>query len=72
MAVRSKHVFSQGPVLKVLASTAVSALRQRLSKESVATVLPQLPTAELIKTIPPRPKDLVRDYIRHVGGEPSA
>ena len=72
MSVRTKHVLSQGPVLKVLANTAVTALRQRLSSESSDTPLPELPTRELVKVIPPRPKELVRDYVRHVGGDPSA
>jgi hypothetical protein len=33
---------------------------------------PQLPSPEIDVTIPPRPPELVRDYILHVGGDPDA
>jgi hypothetical protein len=32
---------------------------------------PTLPGPEITATLPPRPKDLVRAYVRHVGGDPS-
>lgn len=68
MAVKTRHVLQQGPVLKMLASVALSAFTQRKSSTST----PQLPSEEILATVPPLPKDLIRDYIRHVGGDPSA
>lgn len=74
MALPTKHIIHQGPVLKVLGNTAVSALRQSLSGNN-GTSDPasfETPTPELSETLPPRPADLVRDYVRRVGGDPSA
>jgi acyl dehydratase len=71
MAVSSKHVLQQGPVIATLASVAVSALRQRLG-HAEATAMPALPGPEFTTTVTPRPPELLRAYIRHVGGDPSA
>ena len=72
MPVRSRHVLAQGPVLKVLAHTAITALKQQLSRGGPPPTMPTLPGAEIRSTIPARGRNLVRDYIRHVGGDPSA
>ncbi len=71
MAVSNKHILQQGPVLRTLASTALSAIKQQLSK-APPRGMPPLPGPEITVTIPPRPAGLVRDYVRHVGGDPSA
>ncbi len=71
MAVSNKHVLHQGPVLATLAHAAWTALRQRMG-EAPPAAAPRLPSDEIIATIPPRPRDLIRDYVRHVGGDPSA
>jgi acyl dehydratase len=71
MAVSNKHVLHQGPVLATLARAGWAALRQQLGR-APASEVPSLPTPEIVETIPPRPADLVRDYVRHVGGDPSA
>lgn len=68
MAVATKHVLVQGPVLGTLARTALQALRRREGGQA----LPPTPGPELRRRIPPLPADLVRDYIRHVGGDPAA
>jgi acyl dehydratase len=67
VAVSSKHILQQGPVIAGLAKTAVTALTQqfRPQKEAVET-----PGPVFRRTIDPRPTDLVRDYVRHVGGNP--
>ncbi len=70
MALPTKHIIHQGPVLASLGGTVIAALRQKLSGKPGAT--PVTPGPEITTTIPPRPKDLVRDYVRHVGGDPSA
>ena len=68
MAVSSKHILSQGPVIASIGRTALAAIAQKWSKPGAAPVTPG-PTVR--KTLPPRPKDLVSAYVRHVGGDPS-
>lgn len=68
MAVSTKHVLQQGPVIKTLAGVAWAALRQ--GKDPSGTF--QTPSEELIGTVEPLPPGLIKDYIRHVGGDPSA
>jgi acyl dehydratase len=70
MSVSSKHVLRQGPVLRTLAHTAVAAFRQRMGQ--MPTQAPSTPTPAVTATLDPRPADLVRDYVRHVGGDPAA
>lgn len=75
MAVSNKHVLQQGPVLATLAGAAMSALRQRIDEKlgrPAPTDMPPLPSEEFSATLAPRPTDLVRDYVRNVGGDPSA
>ena len=68
MPVSTKHVLQQGQVIKTLAGVAWAALRQ--GKNTSGSV--QTPGEELIGTVDPLPAGLVRDYVRHVGGDPSA
>lgn len=75
MAVSSKHVLQQGPVISTLASVAASAIRQQLDRRlgrSAPAGTPDVPGPEFTTTIAPRPPELLRAYIRHVGGDPSA
>lgn len=72
MSVSTKHLLRQGPVLKTLASVAWSALRHRGGSDPHSVAPITTPTPEVVATIPPLPQDLLRDYIRHVGGDPSA
>ncbi|MCA9710786.1 MAG: hypothetical protein KDK70_33400, partial [Myxococcales bacterium] len=71
MAVPTKHVLQQGPVIATLASVALAGLRQQLGK-APAGRMPQLPGPEITATLAPRPAALLRAYIKHVGGDPSA
>lgn len=66
MAVATKHVFSQIPALCTLGGAALSAILPRRAGKVARTPGPWI-EAEL----GPRPADLVRDYIRHVGGDPA-
>lgn len=68
MALPFKHLRHQLPVIASLGSTALHALRA--PKGGGAP--PQVPGVEIVKTIAPRPAALVRDYVRHVGGDPAA
>jgi hypothetical protein len=58
------HVFKQGPVLKALAKVALSGGKKGAGVQCPGPVI----SAEL----PPRDAQLLQDYIRHVGGNPSA
>lgn len=71
MSVSSKHVLQQGPVIATLASVAASAIRQRLGLRG-ATGMPELPGPEITAVVEPRPAELLRAYIKHVGGDPTA
>jgi acyl dehydratase len=71
MAVSSKHVLQQGPVIATLASVAASAIRQRMGW-ATPTGTPELPGPELTTIVEPRPSELLRAYIKHVGGDPTA
>jgi len=66
MSVSLRHAFAQGPVLGALGRAAISSFR---AKDGVAN--PQVPGPWFEAELPPRPEDLVRDYIRHVGGDPA-
>jgi acyl dehydratase len=75
MAVSNKHVLQQGPVLATLGRAAITAFRQSLDARlgrAAPSGMPPIPSAEIHETILPRPNDLVRDYVRNVGGDPSA
>jgi len=65
MAVSLKHVLEQGPVIKALSGVALSALRK--SNKGAATV----PGPWIEERIAPRSPELIRDYLRHVGDDPS-
>jgi acyl dehydratase len=68
MAIPNRYILHQAPVIAALGETVLSALFNKASGgKSPVTV----PGPEIIQTIPPRPKDLLRDYVRHVGGTPS-
>jgi acyl dehydratase len=65
MKVSPLHTLSQGPVLATLARTILAAVTQKPTSTP-----PQTPGVERTEIVPPRPNRLVRDYIRHVGGDP--
>ncbi|NVB40436.1 MaoC family dehydratase [Pseudenhygromyxa sp. WMMC2535] len=71
MALPTKHIRSQGPVLAMLGQTAVEALRRKLTGKAPEGVGP-LPGPEIRAELPPRPPELVRDYVRFCGGDPGA
>jgi len=71
MALPARHIIHQGGVIASLGGTAIAALRQRLQGTS-GKPLPETPGPEIATTVQPLPADLIRDYIRHVGGDPGA
>ena len=70
MAVPNKFIAYQAPVIAMLGKTVFTAVHRRITGEKPPPVT--VPTAETSATIPPRPSDLVRAYIRHVGGDPGS
>jgi acyl dehydratase len=71
MALPTKHIRSQGPVIKTLGATAFEVLRRRVTGKIPAGP-GELPGRELRQTLPPRPRALIRDYVRFCGGDPSS
>jgi acyl dehydratase len=71
MALPTKHIRSQGPVLAMLGSTAVEALRRAVTGK-VPDAVGELPGPEIHATLPPRSRELIRDYVRFCGGDPSS
>jgi hypothetical protein len=70
MSVSNKHVLQQGPVLAALGRAAIAAMKEQIGINGVAKSAPPLPSQELIERVAPRPRDLVRDFVRNVGGDP--
>lgn len=70
MALPTKHIIHQGPVLASLGQTALSALLQRFGRGGAGGLV--VPSAPVSIDLSPRSPALVRDYVRHVGGDPSA
>jgi hypothetical protein len=70
MAISHRHILQQGPVLQALGQTAWQALRQRMASTPPGEL--HVPGPEFRQQFSPLPADLLRDYIRHVGGDPAA
>lgn len=65
-----KHLRHQGGVIAALGRTALQIARQKRSGASEGGA--QAPGPWIEQTVAPRPAALVRDYVRHVGGDPKA
>ena len=59
-------------MLAALGRTALLAMRQRLPGAPRAAGVPVTPGPDVFQTRPPLPRDLVDDYVKHVGGDPRA
>jgi hypothetical protein len=71
MSVSSRHVLEQGPALRGMGEAMIGALKQRFAKPDRGA-RPDVPGPEIRATFPPRSPELIRDYVRHVGGDPSS
>lgn len=71
MSVPRSYLFQQGPALRTLAHTAAGVIRQSFGPKFVPTP-PATPGAVIEETIPPRPAELIRDFVKTVGGRPGA
>jgi acyl dehydratase len=70
MSLPTKHIVHQGRVVASLGGTAFAALAQKYNL--VAKTPLTLPSPEIVEKVPALAPDLVRDYVRHVGGDPNA
>jgi len=77
MSVSFKHVLSQGPVLRALGTAAMSTLRSRNGHRShadasgAARAIPATPGPWNEQIVEPRSPELIRDYLRNIGADPS-
>ncbi len=69
MTVPTRYILHQGPVIGAIARAAWVAAKGAAGQSN--RFPGQIPGPEISATISPRPNDLVRDYIRHVGGDPN-
>jgi hypothetical protein len=67
----ARHLVAQGRVLAALGGTIVEAAGQRLGLTAARTA-PVPPSHEVMASVAAPPAGLVRDFIRHVGGDPAA
>lgn len=69
----ARHLLSQGRVLAALGGTVAEAASQRLGLARPGDPRAHLvPGAEHSARVPAPPPGLVRDFVRHVGGDPAA
>ena len=69
MAVSSKFILEQGPVLKELGHCRSYHRQAGLREASWNGAV--YPWPEFRQVLPPRSKELVKTYVKHVGGDPS-
>jgi acyl dehydratase len=73
MGAPNKHILRQLSVIKALGHTAGQALAQNLRGLPPRTEGDVIaPGATLVAHVPARDAELLRDYVRHVGGDPGA
>jgi len=72
MSLPWSQIVHQRQTIASLGEVAAMAIGQRLGGGESAGATPALPSAEQTLVIPPRPKGLVGDYLRRVGGDPSS
>jgi hypothetical protein len=69
MPIPNRFILHQLPVIAAMGNTVLGAVLLKALGRTAPP--PQLPGPELTATLPPRPRDLVRAYVRHVGGDPA-
>jgi acyl dehydratase len=71
MPVSNRHILEQGPALTALGRVALTTFEQQvLGKKPSQTA--QVPGKKIEVTLPPRSPELIRDFVRNVGGDPAA
>lgn len=69
--VATKHVLQQGAVLAALGRTALLALKQQRGSHGGASNF-AVPGPEIVIERPPLSRELIDDYVRHLGGDPKS
>jgi len=70
MGVSNFHIFRQGPMLATLAQIATKTISRNLFSKTDVPL--HLPGPVITKQISPRSPELIKDYIKHVGGDPAS
>jgi hypothetical protein len=71
MSVSNRHILEQGATLSAIGRVAWLSLEQQLLKK-VPKGAPSVPGPNIEAVYPPRSPELVRDYLKNVGGDPAA
>ena len=69
MSVSLRYIKYQGPVLRGMGEAAFAAFKQRAGWATPGNAIVPGPVHTV--TVPPRPRELIDAYVRHVGGDPS-
>jgi hypothetical protein len=72
MPVSNRHILEQGANLGALGRVAWATVETQLLGKKPSKVAPQVPGRLHEVTLPPRSPELIRDYVKNVGGDPSA
>jgi MaoC like domain len=72
MSVSNRHILEQGSALSAIGRILLGNVEQQLLGRRPPKGAPQLPGRELRAEYAPRAPELVRDYVKHVGGDPAA
>jgi hypothetical protein len=72
MPVSNRHILEQGAGLAALGRAAWSTIETQLLGKKLSKSAPQVPGRAVEATLPPRSPALIRDYVKNVGGDPSA
>lgn len=71
MPVSNRHILEQGSTLSALGRVLITTLEQQVLGKLPKSA-PAVPGPTLEATYPPRSPELIRDYVKNVGGDPAA
>jgi hypothetical protein len=71
MPVSSRHILEQGATLSAIGRVAWLSIEQQLFKKMPSSA-PNVPGPDITAEYAPRKPELVRDYVRNVGGDPAS
>ncbi|MDB4986565.1 MAG: Acyl dehydratase [Myxococcaceae bacterium] len=72
MPVSNRHILEQGAALGALGKVALRTFEAQVLGKKPSSAPPQVPGRLLEVTLAPRSPELVRDYVKNVGGDPSS
>jgi acyl dehydratase len=72
MSVSNRHILEQGAALGALGRAAWSTIESQLLGKKPSKGAARVPGRLVEATLPPRSAQLVRDYVKNVGGDPAA